>query len=101
MIPKHLISIFDHKELELIISGLPEIDVDDLRAHTEYKNYDGTELVIKWFWEVLYNLNNQDKAEFLQFVTGSSKVPIQGFSLLQGMRGPQKFNIVKLPSDDP
>ena len=29
-------SIFNDHELELLISGLPEIDVDDLRAQTEY-----------------------------------------------------------------
>lgn len=28
--------MFTDHELELLISGLPEIDVDDLRANTEY-----------------------------------------------------------------
>ena len=31
LIPRHLISIFNDKELELLISGLPEIDLDDLK----------------------------------------------------------------------
>ena len=31
--------------------------------------------------------------KFLQFVTGSSKVPLQGFAALEGMNGPQKFQI--------
>jgi E3 ubiquitin-protein ligase HUWE1 len=35
----------------------------------------------------------QQKALFLQFVTGTSKVPLEGFAQLQGMRGVQKFNI--------
>ena len=56
--------------------------------------------MIRWFWEVLYSLNSTEKAEFLQFVTGSSKVPLQGFSVLQGMRGLTKFNIVKLVDND-
>lgn len=34
-----------------------------------------------------------DKAKFLQFVTGSSKVPLQGFATLEGMNGAQKFQI--------
>lgn len=29
-------SLFNDHELELLICGLPEIDVDDLRANTEY-----------------------------------------------------------------
>jgi len=36
LIPKDLICIFNEMELELLISGLPEIDLDDLRANTLY-----------------------------------------------------------------
>ena len=39
IIPKHLISIFNEQELELLISGLPTIDIDDLKANTEYHKY--------------------------------------------------------------
>jgi hypothetical protein len=36
LIPQDLISIFNEMELELLISGLPEIDLDDLRVNTLY-----------------------------------------------------------------
>ncbi|MGH0168920.1 UNVERIFIED_CONTAM: hypothetical protein FKN15_055485 [Acipenser sinensis] len=39
IIPKRLISIFTEQELELLISGLPTIDIDDLKANTEYHKY--------------------------------------------------------------
>lgn len=39
IIPKHLISIFNEQELELLISGLPNIDIDDLKNNTEYNKY--------------------------------------------------------------
>ena len=39
LIPNNLIKIFDHKELELLISGLPTIDIEDLKENTIYKNY--------------------------------------------------------------
>ena len=39
VIPKRLISIFNEQELELLISGLPTIDLDDLKANTEYHKY--------------------------------------------------------------
>lgn len=48
----HLISIFNDHELELLISGLPDIDVADLRAHTEYHNYAPATPLVTWFWEV-------------------------------------------------
>lgn len=51
-------------------------------------------------WEILETFDNEDRAQFLQFVTGSSKVPIDGFKGLMGMRGPQKFTIAKIKTDD-
>ena len=39
IIPKKLISIFNEQELELLVSGLPNIDIDDLKANTEYYKY--------------------------------------------------------------
>ena len=39
IIPRRLISIFDEQEVELLISGLPTIDLDDLKANTEYHKY--------------------------------------------------------------
>ena len=42
VIPKSLISMFNEQELELLISGLPNVDVDDLYANTEYKTYTKT-----------------------------------------------------------
>mmetsp|Transcript_8385 Transcript_8385/g.16642 ORF Transcript_8385/g.16642 Transcript_8385/m.16642 type:complete len:2837 (+) Transcript_8385:32-8542(+) len=95
LIPKQLVSVFDSKELELLISGLPTIDTDDLRAHTDYHNYTEETPVIKWFWEVMEEFSNEERAEFMQFVTGSSKVPLEGFKALQGMGGVQHFQIHK------
>jgi E3 ubiquitin-protein ligase HUWE1 len=47
--------------------------------------------------------DNNERAEFLQFVTGkfgltlgSSKVPLEGFSALQGIGGINKFKISKV-----
>jgi hypothetical protein len=70
-----LVSIFDAQELELLISGLPDIDLDDLRAHTEYQGYKPTDPVISYFWAVLRGFSQEEKALFLQYVTGTSKVP--------------------------
>lgn len=95
LIPRELISIFNDKELELLISGLPDIDLDDLKANTEYSGYSIASPVIQWFWEIVQGFSKEDKARFLQFVTGTSKVPLEGFSALQGISGPQRFQIHK------
>ncbi|PPR94337.1 hypothetical protein GOBAR_AA26326 [Gossypium barbadense] len=95
LIPRELISIFNDKELELLISGLPEIDMDDMRANTEYSGFSAASPVIQWFWDVVQGFSKEDKARLLQFVTGTSKVPLEGFSALQGISGSQKFQIHK------
>jgi len=86
--------------------------VIDLKNNTLYENYNQESQVIKWFWEILESYDNNERAEFLQFVTGiaiflfylkwnfnnlgSSKVPLEGFSNLQGIGGVNKFKITKV-----
>lgn len=42
LIPAELVRVFNENELELLICGLPHIDVDELQAHTEYQGYTQT-----------------------------------------------------------
>ena len=93
LVPPELISIFSPTELELLICGLPDVDIDDLAANTDYQQFREGEESITWFWEILRNFTREEKALFLQFVTGTSKVPLEGFGGLQGMRGAQRFSI--------
>ncbi|KAJ9608131.1 E3 ubiquitin-protein ligase tom1 [Cladophialophora chaetospira] len=98
IIPAELVAIFDEQELELLISGLPEIDVDDWKAHTEYHNYNGSSPQVVWFWRIVRGMSNEERAKLLQFVTGTSKVPLNGFKDLEGMQGNTLFSIHKDPS---
>jgi len=100
LVPPELITPFDANELELLISGLPEIDIEDLKRNTDYSGYTETTPVIRWFWKCLGDMTQEQKAWFLQFVTGTSQVPLEGFKGLVGMRGPQKFSIHKAYGED-
>lgn len=95
--------------------------VDDLRTHTEYHQYEASDDVIQWFWSVLRGFSQEELARLIQFVTGTSKVPLEGFAGLQvrvavncctgppppphtpsvqGMNGPQKFQIHRIYGGD-
>ena len=37
IVPSQFLDIFDEKELELVIGGLGEIDMDDWKKNTEYR----------------------------------------------------------------
>lgn len=52
LIPQELINVFDERELELLIGGMSEIDVDDWQKHTDYRGYQQTDEVVQWFWKV-------------------------------------------------
>ncbi|RYH30309.1 hypothetical protein EON65_05510 [archaeon] len=46
LVPKDLVNLFDAGELELLSCGLPDIDIEDLRAHTDYYGYTVNDVVI-------------------------------------------------------
>ncbi|KAI8991027.1 hypothetical protein BDF20DRAFT_908845 [Mycotypha africana] len=95
IIPAHLIQIFNEQELELLISGLPDIDIDEWKNNTEYQGYTASSPQIQWFWRAVRSFDQEERAKLLQFATGTSKVPLEGFSQLQGSGGVQKFQIHK------
>ncbi|XP_013929994.1 PREDICTED: E3 ubiquitin-protein ligase SMURF1 [Thamnophis sirtalis] len=93
LIPQHLLKPFDHKELELIIGGLDKIDLNDWKSNTRLKHCMADSNIVKWFWQAVEAFDEERRARLLQFVTGSTRVPLQGFKALQGAAGPRLFTI--------
>jgi E3 ubiquitin-protein ligase NEDD4 len=96
LVPPDLISVFDEKELELLIGGVAEIDMEDWKKNTDYRGYKVDDEPIKLFWKVISGWTNEKKALVLQFVTGTSRIPVNGFTDLYGSDGPRKFTIEKV-----
>lgn len=95
LIPEDLVTVFDERELELLIGGIAEIDVEDWKKHTDYRGYQESDEVIKWFWKCITEWDNEQRARLLQFTTGTSRIPVNGFKDLQGSDGPRRFTIEK------
>ena len=70
----------------MIMSGLPEVDIDDLRSNTEYGGYTSSSPQIQWFWRAVRSFNRELRLKLVQFATGTGRIPSGGFSLLVGMR---------------
>ncbi|XP_038210993.1 E3 ubiquitin-protein ligase Nedd-4 isoform X2 [Zerene cesonia] len=101
LVPPALLKIFDEHELELLLCGIQRIDVRDWRANTLYKgDYHANHLVVQWFWRVVLSFSNEMRSRLLQFVTGTSRVPMNGFKELYGSNGPQLFTIEKWGEPD-
>jgi len=95
LVPHDLINVFDERELELLIGGMSEIDVDDWSKYTDYRGYQMNDEVIQWFWKCVRSFQPERKSRLLQFVTGTSRIPVNGFKDLQGSDGPRRFTIDK------
>lgn len=96
LIPPTLVKIFDEHELELLMCGIQHIDVRDWKQNTLYKgDYHANHIVVQWFWRVVLSFSNEMRSRLLQFVTGTSRVPMNGFKELYGSNGPQLFTIEK------
>ena len=75
-------------ELELLICGQPFIDVNEWKENSIYKGkFTKNSTCVKWFWEEIYQLNQENLRKFLQFSTGISRVTINGFQNLESNRG--------------
>ncbi|XP_073722336.1 E3 ubiquitin-protein ligase HECW2 [Misgurnus anguillicaudatus] len=96
VVDARLVSVFDARELELVIAGTAEIDLSDWRSNTEYRGgYHDSHIVIRWFWAAVQRFNNEQRLRLLQFVTGTSSIPYEGFASLRGSNGPRRFCVEK------
>ncbi|XP_013807753.1 E3 ubiquitin-protein ligase HECW2 [Apteryx mantelli] len=96
VVDARLVSVFDARELELVIAGTAEIDLSDWRNNTEYRGgYHDNHIVIRWFWAAVERFNNEQRLRLLQFVTGTSSIPYEGFASLRGSNGPRRFCVEK------
>ncbi|KAK7124109.1 hypothetical protein R3I93_022272 [Phoxinus phoxinus] len=96
VVDSRLVSVFDARELELVIAGTAEIDLNDWRSNTEYRGgYHDGHIVMRWFWAAVERFNNEQRLRLLQFVTGTSSVPYEGFAALRGSNGLRRFCIEK------
>ena len=85
---KEVITSFTSDEFELILNGRPFIDIEEWKIFTEYKEpYNANHYIIKWFWDILKDLNQKELSNILLFSTGSGRVPLGGFAVLESNRG--------------
>ncbi|XP_063001316.1 E3 ubiquitin-protein ligase Itchy homolog isoform X2 [Elgaria multicarinata webbii] len=100
ILPQQYLQYFDAKELEVLLCGMQEIDLTDWQRHAIYRHYTRTSKQIVWFWQFVKEIDNEKRMRLLQFVTGTCRLPVGGFSDLMGSNGPQKFCIEKVGKEN-
>lgn len=94
------IDVFTPKELDNILAGSKIIDVADWRANTYYTGYTRFSSQIKWFWEIVGSMDNEQRRKLLKFATGLSSPPLKGFAYLSGRNGIFPFRIIMKEAND-
>lgn len=83
MIPSHWIEMFNSVELQMLISGgSRDIDLEDLKASTQYGGYLENDKTVVQLWEILAEFTPQQRFKFIKFVTSVPRAPLQGFAAL-------------------
>jgi len=75
--------LFRPDELEIVICGSLDLDFHALAKAAQYQDgYSQDSTAIRWFWEVIHSLTEEDKRRFLQFCTGCDRAPVGGLGRL-------------------
>ena len=85
-------SLLTPVEIAQLLSGLGgKLSVEDWEQHTSYTHgLSKQSEVVGWFWRVVKDWATSEESllpQLLQFVTGSARVPVGGFSELVGFNG--------------
>lgn len=74
-VPLSALRSFTWQQLEQTVCGSPDISTEELRLHTEYENVSPEEPHIYYFWEVLDELTQDQRSQFLQFCWARKRLP--------------------------
>ena len=69
------LQILNWRQFEQLICGKNIFDIQNFKEHTNYDGYNKDDQVIKWFWEWLENISEEDKYKYLRFVSGRTRLP--------------------------
>ena len=75
VVPVPLLSLFVGAELEMMVCGNPEINVDVLKSIATYKGLSPSSDLVKWFWTTLEGFSVIERSLFLRFVWGRTRLP--------------------------
>lgn len=85
-VPERAIRLLTGQELDVAVAGRPDVSADVLEKHTEYEGYRRDDPTVVLFWKVFRSMSNEDRALFVRFAWGRSRLPLE-------RRWPKTFKI--------
>ena len=81
LVPQVYVSKFSAEELKQLVNGKPIVNPQEIREGTRYTGgYEkGKHNTIEMFWKAMKSFKNETREDVMRFVTGTAKVPLDGF----------------------
>jgi hypothetical protein len=76
VIPSKLLNLLTWQDLEWKVCGKPNIDIHLLKRHTTCSGVQPDAPHITYFWNTLFDFNQQDRRGFLRFVWAQERLPV-------------------------
>ncbi|XP_051890412.1 LOW QUALITY PROTEIN: probable E3 ubiquitin-protein ligase HERC1 [Pristis pectinata] len=90
IVPVPLLSLLTERQLEQLVCGMPEVNVDTLKKVVRYRDIVENHQLLGWLWQTLQEFSNEERVLFLRFVSGRSRLPANPADITQ------KFQIIKV-----
>ncbi|CAJ0961459.1 unnamed protein product, partial [Mesorhabditis belari] len=79
-----LVNLFQPRELMELVSGSENYDWTEFREIVQYDGvYHASHPAILAFWEAFQELNQEERKKFLQFLSGTTRLPVKGMKELK------------------
>jgi hypothetical protein len=83
IVPMRLMSLFTWDQLEMMVCGESTVNIALLRSVAEYSSCSSNDAHIRNFWQVLEEFTEEEKAAFLKFTWGRSRLPLNAAAFAQ------------------
>ncbi|XP_035829751.1 probable E3 ubiquitin-protein ligase HERC1 isoform X3 [Aplysia californica] len=93
IIPVPLLTLLTAQALERLVCGTDEVNIDVLQKVVRYRGIDENHVLVRWFWSVLESFTNEERIQFLRFISGRTRLPsnpadiTQRFQIMTSDRG--------------
>jgi len=75
VVPLELLQMFSGAELETMVCGRPEVDLELMKRHTTYEGVSSGDAHVQFMWRALESFSTEQRKKFLRFVWGRSRLP--------------------------
>ena len=75
VIPLNLLYMFSWKQVETLVCGAADINVDVLKGNTVYEGLNADTPAVQMLWDVLKEMSSKERSLFLRFVWGRARLP--------------------------